>query len=264
MRKIPITADRRIKLDLLKELKSKLRVSGQNFADSLLRQSRTGLSEKQWESVGKLILAAEDAKATNFTPIEKLQTFATAMRLEGIHKVFEKAKAASVSTPKIKFELADGDSTHTIQLASHKNGNVYVNIERDKKNLPGWKEWKTLGHVDSRGYWVINRHDRDLVIPEPLFPAINELIDNPSKFGSIYGRRLKYCIFCARELTAEDSLYYGYGPICADKYGLEWGEAHTRKQEDAVEELQQFRTEEVVTKNFKSELISDSKPWYLR
>ena len=38
------------------------------------------------------------------------------------------------------------------------------------------------------------------------------------------GRELGSCCFCSRELSDERSTKVGYGPICADHYGLPWGE----------------------------------------
>lgn len=36
------------------------------------------------------------------------------------------------------------------------------------------------------------------------------------------GRECGCCCFCGLELTNEGSLHYGYGPICADRWGLPW------------------------------------------
>jgi hypothetical protein len=39
------------------------------------------------------------------------------------------------------------------------------------------------------------------------------------------GQKYKHCCFCGLELTDAPSLAAGYGPICADKWGLPWGDA---------------------------------------
>jgi hypothetical protein len=38
------------------------------------------------------------------------------------------------------------------------------------------------------------------------------------------GQKYKHCCFCGLELTDAPSLAAGYGPICADKWGLPWGD----------------------------------------
>lgn len=51
-------------------------------------------------------------------------------------------------------------------------------------------------------------------------------------FGRL-GTATGTCCFCARELTDERSTTVGYGPVCADKYGLPWGEADAAPAPDA-------------------------------
>lgn len=261
-RKILPTYELGLKLQMLRSLKSHLRPSGQNFADSLLRQSKTGLSEKQWESVDKLIQEAEELRVHgSITPIRQPQQIAREEGLEGIHALFAKAKAESRVNPKIKFEIGgeEGEEAEVIRLTAHRNGLVYVNIESKGRDI---EEWSTLGHIDKNGKWV-EQVFKKIERPESLFPAIRELIADPSKFGSVYGRRLKYCIFCGSELTSEDSLYYGYGPICAEKYELEWGEARERKTEEAAEEVRRFLAEEIIEEK-KPDATVDTTSWFFR
>lgn len=43
--------------------------------------------------------------------------------------------------------------------------------------------------------------------------------------GKAYAVRSGRCCFCNRKLTTPASTYYGYGPDCADRNGLPWGDA---------------------------------------
>lgn len=52
----------------------------------------------------------------------------------------------------------------------------------------------------------------------------------------VYGLRTGNCCFCGRELTTGESTAVGYGPICADKYGLPWGETVARSTVDIHKE----------------------------
>ena len=67
-----------------------------------------------------------------------------------------------------------------------------------------------------------------------LEQRIFDVAEDPSKAGRIHGHRVRWCMFCGLELRTTDSLYYGYGPICAEKWGLEWGDAVERKFKDSV------------------------------
>ena len=47
---------------------------------------------------------------------------------------------------------------------------------------------------------------------------------NPAAVGAAYGKRTGQCCFCCRHLETRESVAVGYGPICAEKFGLPWGE----------------------------------------
>ena len=41
--------------------------------------------------------------------------------------------------------------------------------------------------------------------------------------AALFGHTTHRCVFCARNLSTAESTAVGYGPTCADKYGLPWG-----------------------------------------
>lgn len=64
------------------------------------------------------------------------------------------------------------------------------------------------------------------------------ILDNPLEFAKLQGQRYSYCVFCGRELTEKNSLTVGYGPICAEKYGLPWeGAAEEAKRKEIEADL---------------------------
>lgn len=44
----------------------------------------------------------------------------------------------------------------------------------------------------------------------------------PTHAAKVNGQKYGHCCFCKQELTNAISVYNGYGPICADNYGLPW------------------------------------------
>lgn len=86
------------------------------------------------------------------------------------------------------------------------NGNWFGRIERDG-NMYGY------GHQQLRreniGYEVL-----------PIFEYLLAFSENPTLHARVHGQRYNYCCFCCRELNNTVSVELGYGPICADKYGL--------------------------------------------
>ncbi len=49
----------------------------------------------------------------------------------------------------------------------------------------------------------------------------------PAHFAANYGLGTSRCCFCATTITTNASLSVGYGPICAERYGLPWGKKTT-------------------------------------
>ena len=62
---------------------------------------------------------------------------------------------------------------------------------------------------------------------------LDELESNPKIALALEGIRVGNCCFCGRELTTLESRSAGYGPICAEKWGLPWGKisAEIRKEQ---------------------------------
>lgn len=58
-------------------------------------------------------------------------------------------------------------------------------------------------------------------------PAVIELLErlsaDPVAVASEYGRLTGHCCFCELPLKDARSTAVGYGPVCAEKFGLAWG-----------------------------------------
>ena len=46
---------------------------------------------------------------------------------------------------------------------------------------------------------------------------------DPITAAALWGKKMNRCCFCGLELSDERSVAMGYGPICADNWGLPWG-----------------------------------------
>ena len=59
-------------------------------------------------------------------------------------------------------------------------------------------------------------------------PAVNvlrELSENPIETAAAHGKLTGRCCFCHRRLSDVRSTGMGYGPQCAESFGLDWGRA---------------------------------------
>ena len=76
-----------------------------------------------------------------------------------------------------------------------------------------------------RSYGSINlktgryRPRQPLIGVDDILRSINR---DPSHYDWSAGRSQTYCSFCQRPLNDPRSVRWGYGPVCADNYGLPW------------------------------------------
>lgn len=54
--------------------------------------------------------------------------------------------------------------------------------------------------------------------------ALARFADDPAAAAKAYGDATSACCFCAQELTDPRSIHAGYGPVCAENWGLPWGD----------------------------------------
>jgi hypothetical protein len=179
-----------------------LSVKSQAFAQSLLDQFalRGSLSEKQMYWVEKLATEAADRKA----PRETAQ-----IDLAKIVALFDKARE-HLKHPAI---VLDG---------------IRLSVAGERAKFPGSINVTSPGSFEDRTWYGRIALDGVFVGSREASPAVVEtlkaLAADPAGKAALHGRQTGCCCFCNRELTDDRSIAVGYGPICADHYGLPWGE----------------------------------------
>jgi hypothetical protein len=138
----------------------------------------------------------------------------------GVFALFSHAIAQKLKYPKIRL-IADyqGQSFGTdVVLAragdkSHYTGQIMVTDGRPfGSNL-------YFGRIDEQGVF----HATDAA-HGCIFDLLRRLSENPAKVASEYGKLTGNCCFCSRRLDDPRSTAVGYGPVCAEKFGVAWGE----------------------------------------
>jgi len=132
--------------------------------------------------------------------------------LSRIFAMFDKAKA-NLKRPAIRLANEAGQHLHlSLAGAASKNaGFVYV---------------KSDSGFDSPYYGKISPEGRFFKVsscPEAVEPLLQSFSNDPEGIATKYGRLTGCCSFCGRKLTDARSTQVGYGPVCADKFGLDWG-----------------------------------------
>jgi hypothetical protein len=187
-----------------------------SFAHSLLDSlDRHGdLSQNQWFWVVKLTQRANGEDRATAPRGIQVGDFA------GVIALFQRAVAAKLKHPKIKLQLADGAPVALAVAGSASKAPGTINVTDGRPF--GRNVW--FGRVHPDGRWEPSQQVEAGRQAE-VTALLQQLAANPAEVAALYGRRTGSCCFCARELTDARSVSVGYGPICADKFGLPWGES---------------------------------------
>jgi hypothetical protein len=171
------------------------------FARSMLEAVNKwgALTERQLETVQRLVAQSAERKAKWAEERAARDQAAPAVSVEAIEVAFGKAKQAGIRRPKLRLD----SFTFSPASADGKNaGALYV------------KEGETyLGKI--AGGKLFASRDCSSENQERILAVAAD----PEQAAVAYGKRFGQCSVCARELTNEDSINRGIGPICAERFG---------------------------------------------
>lgn len=205
----------------LAALLDKLPQRDREFASSLISQAkgRRGLSEKQMPWVARLIERATQGPAAVVVAPEALELEKLIDRLpvkdHGFASDLVRSCKAGQGTPgRLKWV---NTLLERAQAAEQKSARRLV-IERVALKV-GLKP-KTIDRVVRR----LEEHVKDCTEADFLAALESDGKTALATMAKEYGDATHNCCFCGLDLTDERSTSAGYGPICAGKYGLPWGE----------------------------------------
>lgn len=174
---------------------------GFEFAASLLESLNKfgSLTEKQLAAVQKCVISSEARQAQWAAERAEREAAAPTVETEKLEKSFLTARANGLKWPRITL----GSLVIKPAGANGKNpGALYV-TENDQY----------LGKV-LNGRFLKVRECRD-----DQEHQVVALINDPIAAAEAYGKMTGHCCICNRELTNEESVERGIGPICAMKFG---------------------------------------------
>ena len=198
------------RLDGLRDLLPKLEGRDREFAISLLHQAGSrGLSDKQQVWVDRL-------RERALNPGEDLRQN-IGEKFGGIVELIDKA-AAKLKWPRLLFRVDGRD--YRLSLAGARSREPgSINVTDTEKSGPD-RKW--FGRVTREGVFEPARSlGKDEVAA--IAAALKALAADPAGIAKMYGLETGVCCFCGLELTDKRSIAAGYGPVCADNYGLPWG-----------------------------------------
>lgn len=144
----------------------------------------------------------------------KVQSQVVASNMDGVIAVFRKAQQY-LQYPKIRLQLPDG-SPLVLSVAgpnSKKAGSIVV---ADGGQYPSNRFY---GYLNLDGSFSAGR-----AFVQEVVEVLQQFADDPAAVSAKYGRATGRCCFCGLPLTngKGGSASVGYGPDCADHWGLPW------------------------------------------
>lgn len=134
--------------------------------------------------------------------------------LKGVFDIFATA-ADNLKFPKITFDT-DNLGVIRIQRAGAKSKYTGQLMITDGRRF-GDNRW--YGRIDLDGNMVAGMD----VMTDPQIKFLERFSKDPVAIAREYAKESGHCCFCNKELTDKKSTSKGYGPVCAENYGLPWG-----------------------------------------
>jgi len=215
-------------LNALKGSSHLLPLKDQEFVKSLVMHFHSrGLTDKQWYWVTRLgeqarsiakdissgTYASPESVSSPVRPTIALAPFA------GVINLFKEV-SKSLKNPRIVLRFTNGEPLHLKLSGSQSKhpGTVNVTDGRPYAN----NTW--YGRVSPDGTWSPGPEGSfDKVSQAEVAALLTCLACDPVNTAAEHGKLTGMCCFCNSTLTDGKSTDAGYGPVCAKRWGLAWG-----------------------------------------
>jgi hypothetical protein len=117
-----------------------------------------------------------------------------------------------------------------VKLRTEAGTYLRVSIAGSRSDNPGAINVVGEGTYPDRPFygWIKNgayvpHHNVQDFAATAIGAALQAFAVDPAGVAGAYGKLTGACCFCSRRLDDARSVEVGYGPTCADHYGLPWG-----------------------------------------
>jgi hypothetical protein len=178
-------------------------------------ERKGSLSAKQFYWVDTLTTRAEEKKTQAPAAVAE----ADVGDFSGVIQLFNRG-LQHLTQNRMKIRLQDENGTPVILTMPSRGkyaGSIYVTDGKP------YGSNKFYGTVSPEGKFIGSK-----ISSTSIVALLQAFATDPAKTAAEYGRLTGNCTFCAKGLTDSRSLTVGYGPICANHFGLTWGEKEQR------------------------------------
>jgi Family of unknown function (DUF6011) len=186
------------------------------FAKSLVAAGKLNkVSEKQKYWIKELYERA--LKAADLVPGN------AAPKAEPVNKVGEFASMIAL------FNKASSSLKHPrITLSAESGEQLVLTVAGPNASLPGTINVASPGRFGENVFYGRIRLNGEFTsgraqMSTALLEVLKAFALNPAETAAAHGKKTGFCCFCSKKLTDKRSTEVGYGPWCAEKFGLSWG-----------------------------------------
>lgn len=113
-------------------------------------------------------------------------------------------------------------------VAQFDEGAIRIGLASGRSKYPGsinvtsdgsYEDRTWYGRIHTDGRFEPSRRGS----PDWVVDALVKFNEDPAGAAKVQGQKYGHCCFCRKELVTNESVAAGYGPVCADHYGLPWG-----------------------------------------
>jgi hypothetical protein len=208
-----------------------------SFALSLCNQfaRKDSLSDKQWFWVNKLLKEATGSSGAAKPTTSGVEEIFSGQILQSLLRDASK----KLKRPKLRYQTDTGFKV-IFSYVAERDSKWFDCIFIDNGQRAEAK--KRYGFVANNGNGRLDRN-----APPEIKALIRKIAEDPTNTAKLQGQAYKHCCFCGLELLNKSSVYHGYGPICAEKWGLPWGDTgdDADQEEAAAAELKHINLQEL-------------------
>jgi hypothetical protein len=195
------------------------------FAASLLKAFDVGkMSDKQAFWLRRLAVLAKKASDPASSPF-LLENEWSLPNAKNIFALFKFA-SAKLKYPKVVLTIPSQDPLPVKAIQIYPAGKLskyYGSLSVVSEGKYPYRKW--FGVIDPAGVFEASPYFESLPqsSKEQIVLLLSLFGENPASLAAKQGKLLGNCCFCGLPLEDESSVSAGYGPVCAENYGLPWG-----------------------------------------
>lgn len=129
------------------------------------------------------------------------------------------SKPITKSCDVIKVTFKPATPALSYRSASPEQLDLVVRVQGNQNTYAGHIDASGVIHIRDR-IWVFRKGHTTVDI---ILNTLGVLASDPATNTSKWGKLLSRCCYCWLPLSTPESLFAGYGDVCAKHYGLPWG-----------------------------------------